>query len=1189
MLASFIRFFLDRKLVTFLVTLLLIGLGLSVAPFRWDLPLLPSDPIPVDAIPDIGENQQIVYTEWMGRSPEDVEAQITYPLTSSLLGLPGVKAIRSTSMFGFSNIYVIFEEDVEYYWSRSRILEKINALPENLLPDGVQPRLGPDATALGQVFWYTLEVQDEQGRTVDGVWDLHELRAIQDFQVKPALSASAGVSEVASVGGHVMEYQLDLDPQAMRFYEVDVMEVMEAIRGANRDVGAGTMEINQVEYVIRGLGYIQSMQDLEESVIKERSSVPIRIQDIGKVTLGPAPRAERGILDKNGREVTGGVVVARYGDNPMQVIDALKAQIELLKPALPSKVLEDGRTAKVTVVPFYDRSQLIDETLQTLNEAIFQQIGITILVILVMVGRIRSSLLISVILPIAVLGSFMLMRFFGVDANIVALSGIAIAIGTLVDLGIILTENIHLHDAKKTPGTPMRDVVYKATVEIAPAIITAVSTTIISFLPVFTLQAAEGKLFSPLAYTKTFALFSAVVITLVVLPALAHVMYRRTAFARLTDRIPKVGLTRVIIVVVGLLVSMYWLPLGRDAGLLLNLIFTSIVLVGVLGGFYVFLTHYQTMLEFCLQHKKGFLTIPVVVVLWGSLVWLGFPRVFGWVSATTDAMGVNIRTWSPWSAMAHTFPGLGKEFMPSLDEGAFLYMPTMMPHAGVEVTQDYLSRLDRLVATVPEVETVVGKAGRAESALDPAPLSMFENVILYKPEYGLDENGQTVRNWRDHIQSTDDIWNEITKAASLPGLTSAPKLQPIETRLVMLQTGMRAPMGIKVYGPDIETIEEFSIRLERLLKQIPGIKSESVYAERNVAKPYLEIRLNRTALARYGIRIDDVQDVIEMSIGGMVLSTTVEGRERYAIRARMARDYREHPEALKQIPVPTTMGKSIPLGQVAEIEYRQGPMMIRSEDAFLTGYVLFDRKADQAEVNVVEEARAFLKTLEEKGILEIPTGVRYTFSGNYENQLRAEQTLSFVIPLCLALIFLILYFQFKSTLTSLMIFSMVAMTFSGGFIMIWLYGQPWFLDFSFFGHNLRDVFQMEPIYLSVAVWVGFIALFGIATDDGVVMGSYLDQVFEERKPATKAEIHAAVVEAGIKRIRPCLMTTATTLLALLPILTSTGRGSDIMIPMAIPAFGGMILELATVFLIPVLYAWRAEVRLKKAHNVNALT
>lgn len=1188
MLSSILSFFLDRKLVTFLFTALLIAWGLSVAPFRWDIPFLPSDPIPVDAIPDIGENQQIVYTEWMGRSPEDVEAQITYPLTSSLLGLPGVKAIRSTSMFGFSNIYVIFEEDVEYYWSRSRILEKINALPENLLPEGVQPRLGPDATALGQVFWYTLEVQDDQGRPVDGVWDLHELRAIQDFQVKPALSATSGVSEVASVGGQVMEYQVELDPQALRYYQVDVMEVMEAIRGANRDIGAGTMEINQVEYVIRGLGYIRSLSDLEQSVIKARGSIPIRIQEVGKVTLGPAPRTERGILDKNGREVTGGVVVARYGDNPMQVIEALKAQITLLAPALPSKLLEDGRTAKVTIVPFYDRSQLIDETLHTLNEAIFQQIGITILVILVMVGRIRSSLLISVILPIAVLGSFLLMRFFEVDANIVALSGIAIAIGTLVDLGIILTENIHLHEAQKTPGTSTRDVIYKATVEIAPAIITAVSTTIISFIPVFTLQAAEGKLFTPLAYTKTFALFSAVVITLVILPALAHVLYRRTPVTTLTDRIPKVGVTRVIIVVVGVLLSVYWLPLGRDAGLGLNLLFTGIVLIGVLGGFYLFLKHYQTMLEYCLRHKKSFLVIPAVVILWGSLIWLGFPRVFGWVSATTDAVGVNIRTWAPWSTMAHTFPGLGKEFMPSLDEGAFLYMPTMMPHAGVEVTQEYLSRLDRLVAQVPEVAMVVGKAGRAESALDPAPLSMFENVILYKPEYGQDEQGNTIRNWRDHIQSTDDLWNEITKAASLPGLTSAPKLQPIETRLVMLQTGMRAPMGIKVYGPDIETIEAFSLRLERLLKQIPGIKPESVYAERNVAKPYLEIRLNRSALARYGIRIDDVQDVVELSMGGMVLSTTVEGRERYAIRARVTRDYREHPEALRNIPVPTTMGQSIPLGQVADIVYRQGPMMIRSENAFLTGYVLFDRQADQAEVGVVEEARSFLKSLEEKGILEIPTGVRYSFSGNYENQLRAEQTLSFVIPLCLILIFLILYFQFRSTGTSLMIFSMVAMTFSGGFIMIWLYGQSWFLDLSFFGHNLREVFQMEPIYLSVAVWVGFIALFGIATDDGVVMGSYLDQVFKERKPASKAEIHAAVVEAGLKRIRPCLMTTATTLLALLPILTSTGRGSDIMIPMAIPAFGGMILELATVFLIPVLYAWRAEAQLEKAPHPTVL-
>jgi copper/silver efflux system protein len=1214
MLPTFIRFFLDQKLITVLLAVLFIAWGLITSPFRWDIPLLPSDPVPVDAIPDIGENQQIVYTEWMGRSPQDVEDQITYPLTSTLLGLPGVKSIRSTSMFGFSSIYVIFEEDVEYYWSRSRILEKINSMPASLLPEGVQPRLGPDATGLGQVYWYTLEALDEDGNPVPGIWDLHELRSIQDFQVKPALNATPGVSEVASVGGYVMEYQVDLDPAALRLYNVSVMDVMDAIRASNRDVGANTLEINQVEYLVRGLGYIRSIDDLENSVITQRNNVPIRISDVGRVNIGPAPRGERAILDKNGFEVTGGVVVARYGDNPMEVIDALKERVKQLELGLPSRTLDDGRVVKVRIVPFYDRSGLIKETLGTLFDAIRLQILITIIVILVMVKNLRASLMISIILPLAVLMSFILMRYFSVDANIVALSGIAIAIGTLVDLGIILSENILRHRQDSKPDETISEVVFNATKEVAPAIITAVSTTIISFIPVFTLQAAEGKLFSPLAWTKTFALVAAVGIALMILPALAHFLFGFTKKPKWASTIG--GKEEVwgkyilwlIISVVSIILTIVWLPLGVQRGLLLNLLFVALILIVVLGGFYGFLKVYPRVLSYCLNNKKRFLSIPAVIILMGAMIWLGFPRVFSFVSASGDMLGFNVRTSSTWSAMAHTFPGLGKEFMPSLDEGAFLLMPTVMPHAGVEASREYLSRLDRLVNAIPEVESVVGKAGRAESALDPAPLSMFENVILYKTEFKSDENGrklrfkvdkqgeflkddkgelipdprgQYFRQWRDHIKTPDDIWQEIVTATTLPGITSAPKLQPIETRLVMLQTGMRAPMGIKVFGPDLETIEAFGIELESALKELAVLKPASVFAERSVGKPYLEIKLDRQALGRYGIKVNEVQEIIEVAVGGMGLSTTVEGRERYTIRARFARDYRDSPEALNTILVPTMMGQQIPLGQVAEITYRRGPMMIRGEDTFLTGYVLFDRQEGVAEVTAVEQADNFLKEKVRSGELQIPEGVRYVFSGNYENQVRAEKRLGFVVPLSLIIIFIILYFQFRSISTSLMIFSSIALAFSGGFLMIWLYAQPWFLDFNIFGTEMRTLFQISPINLSVAVWVGFIALFGIATDDGVVMASYLDQTFSKNPNNTLEEIRASVIEAGMKRIRPCLMTTATTLLALLPILTSSGRGSDIMIPMAIPAFGGMTVALITLFVVPVLYSWVAERKLQK--------
>ncbi|HKK66710.1 MAG TPA: efflux RND transporter permease subunit, partial [Bacteroidales bacterium] len=519
MLNKIVKYFLENKLVTVLLLTGLVIWGITTAPFGWKLGGMPTDPVPVDAIPDIGENQQIVFTEWPGRSPQDIEDQISYPLTSYLLGIPGVKTIRSSSVFGFSSIYIIFKEDVEFYWSRSRILEKLSSLPSDLLPEGVQPTLGPDATALGQVYWYTLEGRDENGNPT-GAWDLHEIRAVQDFYVKYGLNTAEGVSEVASVGGFVQEYQIDVNPDALKAYNIPLQDVIQAVRHSNRDVGAKTIEINKAEYLVRGLGYVESTGDIEESVVAVQNNVPVRIKDIGVVSLGPASR--RGILDKDGAEVVGGVVVARYGANPLEVIQNVKAKIKEISPGLPEKTLSDGTKSKLTIVPFYDRSELIYETLGTLEEALSLQILITILVIIVMIYNLRASVLISSLLPIAVLMVFVAMRYFGVDANIVALSGIAIAIGTMVDLGIILSENVVKHLKEAPPGQKMITTVYKGSSEVSSAILTAVSTTIVSFIPVFTLQAAEGKLFGPLAFTKTFALVAALIVSLLILPTLAH-------------------------------------------------------------------------------------------------------------------------------------------------------------------------------------------------------------------------------------------------------------------------------------------------------------------------------------------------------------------------------------------------------------------------------------------------------------------------------------------------------------------------------------------------------------------------------------------------------------------------------------------------------------------------------------------
>ncbi|NQX81618.1 MAG: efflux RND transporter permease subunit [Flavobacteriaceae bacterium] len=1227
MLNKSIKFLIENKLVAVLLLLIFVGWGVSTAPFDWNTGNLPRNPVDVDAIPDIGENQQIVFTKWAGRSPQDIEDQITYPLTTSLLGIPGVKTIRSSSMFGFSSIYIIFEEDIEFYWSRSRILEKLNSLPNGLLPSDVQPSLGPDATGLGQVYWYTLEGRDEQGN-VTGGWDLNELRSIQDYYVKYALSSAAGVSEVSSIGGFVQEYQIDVDPDILKEYNISLQQVVNAVRNTNKDIGAKTIEINKVEYLVRGLGYIGSVEDIENAVVTSKNYTSILIKDIAKVSLGPAER--RGLLDKEGADVVGGVVVARYGANPMEVITNIKKQLKELSAGLPSKVLKDGRTSQVTVVPFYDRSELIEETLNTLDEALTLEILITMFVIIIMVFNLRASLLISGLLPIAVLMVFISMKLFGVDANIVALSGIAIAIGTMVDVGVILSENIIRHideDKADNINKPINKLVYDATVEVSGAIITAVMTTIISFVPVFTMIGAEGKLFRPLAFTKTMALTSSLIVALFLIPPFAAWLFGWKPSKKKTKYISGIVLillglyatfsgyySAILLIAFGVssilkfkeiisekhanwanvmisagsivvFLSVYWRPLGVDNSIITNLIFVSVICFGLLGVFTLFRMYYVRILKWALNNKLLFLILPTVIIAFGVNVW----------------------------------KNTGKEFMPSLDEGSFLLMPTSMPHSGVSENRRVLQQLDMAVATIPEIETVVGKAGRTDSALDPAPLSMYENIIIYKPEYKLDqdrhrmtfrvnddglfetksgiyinsgtkiktknlivyEDGEYYRNWRKEIKSADDIWNEIVRVTKLPGVTSAPKLQPIETRLVMLQTGMRAPMGIKIKGPDLATIEAFGLELEKTLKLIPGVKKEAVFADRIVGKPYLLMDIDREKLARYGLSINSVQTILEVAIGGKVITQTVEGRERYGVRVRYPREKRTSPDDLKEIYVPTPNGSPIPLSELVTIRYERGPQVIKSEDTFLIGYVLFDKMDGEAEVTVVERAQEAIQNKIDRGELVVPKGINYTFTGTYENQIRAEKTLAVVVPLALAIIFLILYFQFRSISTSLMVFTGIAVAFSGGFIMIWLYGESWFLNFDVFGVNVRGLFQMHTINLSVAVWVGFIALFGIATDDGVVMATYLTQTFEKNTPKTKMEIRASIVEAGEKRIRPCLMTTATTILALLPVLTSTGRGSDIMIPMAIPSFGGMLVALITLFVVPVLFSWSKEILLKK--------
>ena len=1238
MLNKIIRYFLENRVITILILVLVVVWGISTSPFNWHGGIIPRNPIPVDAIPDIGDNQQIVATEWMGRSPKDIQDQITYPLTTSLLGIPGVKSIRSSSMFGMSFIYIIFDDNIEFYWSRSRILEKLNSLPPGTLPEGVQPALGPDATALGQIYWYTLEGRDPATGKPTGGWNAEELRTIQDYYVKYSLSAAEGVSEVASAGGFVKEYQVELNPDAMRAFNVSVMDIMGAIKKSNLDIGAETMEINKVEYLIRGLGYIKDVSDLEKAVVTVRDGVPVRISDVAFVNIGPGTR--RGGLDKEGVEAVGGVVIARYGSNPLEVINNVKDKIKEMAPGLPQKTLPDGTVSKITVVPFYDRTGLIKETIGTLETSLSHEILICIIVIIVLVLNLRASVVIASMLPIAVLSTFIIMRYTGIAANIVALSGIAIAIGVMVDVGVVFVESIIRYmempeNRGIRKGKAMVNLIYKAVSEVSGAIATAMITTIVSFLPVFAMEAQEGKMFSPLAYTKTYALASAFVLGLILLPTLSYILFSVRIDSKrirkvlnyiliaagvllsvLYSNIPALGLTAVglnnllahrwkkpgisnyINIGIALVVATYflaeeWLPMGPQKGIIVNLLFVTGCIAIILALLWLLVIYYERILRWCLNNRWKFMLLPIATILCGILIW----------------------------------KRIGQEFMPSLNEGSFLLMPTSMPHTGIEQNLNYIEALDKRLAAIPEVETAIGKWGRVNSALDPAPAQMFENTINYRPEYILNEDGKRerfkvnrkgkyllrnggtynpadgfrlipadslipdrkgdyFRQWRPEIKNTNDIWQQIVNVTHLPGLTSAPKLQPIEARLVMLSTGMRAPMGLKIYGPDLETIEQSGKAIEQALKDVPSVIPSSVFYDRAVGAPYLEIKLNRDNMARYGVNVEDLQEILSAAVGGMILTKTVEGRERFPVRLRYARELRDNPEALSMLLVPTATGAQIPLKELADIEYARGAQMIQSENTFLVGYVIFDKKQGKAEVDVVKEATKVIEGKIQNGELKLAKGVSYKFAGNYEQQERATARLMIVVPLALLIVLLVLYFQFKTLTASLIHFSGVFVAFAGGFILLWLYGQDWFMNFSLAGVNMRDLFQMHTINLSVAVWVGFIALFGVATDDGVLMGTYIHHVFLEKDPQTRHDIREAVVTAGLKRVRPAAMTTATTLIALLPVLTSTGKGADIMVPMAIPTFGGMLIQSMTMFVVPVFQCWWREGLLKKEEKAR---
>lgn len=1000
----------------------------------------------VDAIPDIGENQQIVFTEWKGRSPKDIEEQITYPLSVLLQGIPGIDRVRGTSAFGFSTVYIIFKEDVDFYWSRSRVLEKLSTAKSEL-PSGVNPTLGPDATGLGQIFWYTLENEKDSVHPKS----LQELRSIQDFYVKFLLQATEGVSEVASIGGFVKEYQVDVDPNKIFAFDIHFPQIIKAIKNSNIDVGAEVIEEGDREMIVRGVGFFKSIADIEEVVVAVKEGTPIRVKDLASVQIGPAFR--RGALDKDGMESVGGIVTMRFGENPTDVINRIKKKLLQVKQGLPKGVV---------LRPFYDRSELVKSTMGTVYSALTQEILITIVVIIAFLLHFKTSILVSLTLPFGVGISFILMYFFKIDSNIMSLSGLVIAIGTMVDMGIIMTENIYSHLAQKEQLSSKErvEIICESAKEIGPAILTAVLTTVVTFVPVFALDGAEGKLFGPLAWAKTLAMLGAVFVAIVLLPVLSIYMLK------------------------GKLV-----PMER------NKVSRSIMNI------------YSPLLNWVLEHRKVFLLAPLLTCILGGFA----------------------------------FSQLGREFMPSLNEGDILYMPVTTPDVSITKARELLAYTDKIIKQHPLVEMSVGKLGRADTSLDPAPVAMFETIIKLKPK---DE-------WPFGV-SIFEIMNELDQKIQIPGVVNSWDF-PIQTRIGMISTGIKTQVAAKIFGPDLKVLENLGKQVANKLQELDG--AYGIYAEQINGKPYVEFEIDRVKASRYGVNTGDVNAILQTAVGGMKIDQMYEGRERYPIRVRYKKELRDRLDELKNILVATPNGQHIPVSQLAKIKITVGPSMIQSENGLLRSTVQLNVR-DRDVIGFVEEARD--KIFNE---IDLPAGYSIEWAGQFENQTRANKRLMLLVPLSLVINLLIIYFGFRSFSLSAIVFTAVPIVASGGLILLWLGG----------------------FNTSVAVWVGFIALFGIAVDDGVVMMTFLKQALNTHSPKNWHELKETIMEAGTRRIRPLVMTTTTTVIALLPVMWSTGQGSEVMKPMAIPTLGGMAIELVSLFVVPVIFSFIYE---KKIENIK---
>ena len=1168
MIEKIIEWSINNKFVVILATVFVI-LGGTLAMTR----------TPLDAIPDLSDVQVIIYTEYPGQAPQVVEDQVTYPLTTAMLAVPYAKVVRGYSFFGFSFVYIIFEDGTDLYWARSRVLEYLNFVAGRL-PAGVTPTLGPDGTGVGWIYEYVL-------RDTTGTHDLSELRSIQDWYLRYELTAVPGVSEVASVGGYVKQYQVEVDPNKLRAYNLPLRKVRTAIRRSNSDVGGKLIEMGETEYMVRGLGYIRSIEDLESIAVGvDASGTPILLKNVASVHLGPELR--RGILEWNGEgEVAGGVVVMRFGENALEVIGRVKQKLKELEKGLPEGVvIETG----------YDRSGLIQRAVGTLTKKLIEEMTVVALICVIFLLHFRSAFVAIFTLPVGILMSFLVMYSLGINANIMSLGGIAIAVGVMVDASVVLVENAHKHLERDRGKRPHIEIMIEASKEVGPALFYSLLIITVSFLPVFALQEQSGRLFRPLAYTKTFAMGASSLLAITIIPVLMTFFVREETFSPETTRKRRVWTWLAAVAGPPLLVAA-----GGAAGLPLP--DWSLLAALAVSAFGVVCLVPQRIIPEARNPLSRFFI----------RVYLPFIRtVLKWRKTTVlvalVAVGV---TWYPLSR-------LGSEFMPPLNEGDLLYMPTTLPGLSITKARELLQQTDKIIQSFPEVRSTLGKIGRAETATDPAPLSMIETTITLRPRVEREEirverffsgwpgwlkkpltliwpevkKGRVLHEWRkkrverffsgwpgwirrplariwpeERYITTDELVEDLDRAIQFPGLTNAWTM-PIKTRIDMLSTGIKTPVGIKLMGPDLQVLSDLGARIEAVVQEIPG--TLSAYSERVTGGNYVDFEIDRKEIARYGLTVADVQEVIMTAIGGMNVTYTVEGLERYPVNVRYSRELRDNIDKLKRVLVAAPTGAQVPLGQLAHVAIRKGPPGIKSENARQTAWVYVDLKGVDVG-SYVERAKEVVDRE-----VAFPPGYSMVWSGQYEYMQKARRTLNVIVPITLVVIFLLLYLHFHSIAEAAIVMASLPFALVGG---VWL--------LYVLGYNL-----------SVAVTVGFIALAGLAAETGVVMLVYLDETFDRRRThgllKTTGDLHASIIEGAVERVRPKLMTVATTLIGLLPVMWGTETGSQVMKRIAAPMVGGLISStVLTLVIIPAVYdiwkRWELRTALAHAPQTDAVT